>query len=287
MHAGAGRLSGKAGTFLLLILFFAVPVSAQWVDLGLGGGVTTYRGDIRVPLSGLKPGAYGTLHGKYNFSPHWGVKLVLGQGQVSAADSLSGDPKQVQRNLSFTSSVVEARLSVEFNFWPYVPGSLKRRSAPYLGLGLGRFFFDPMARHKGTLVALQPLGTEGQGLGDKAGLDNLGLDAERYTLNTWIFPVSLGFRRNFKGNHGLGIEWTYCFTGTDYLDDISGSYIDPSFLRLYRNSVAADMSDRSWEKGLNLREAGSQRGVNAYNDAYGSLMVYYHYHIPSRRCRIK
>ncbi|MFN4766054.1 MAG: DUF6089 family protein [Bacteroidota bacterium] len=281
------RTCGMAGFLMLMWVVFSNPVSAQWVDLGFGGGLTSYRGDIQVPVSGFKPGAYGAIHAKYNFSPHWGVKLQVGQGQVSAADSVSGDPKQIQRNLSFTSSIVEARVGVEFNFWPYVPGSLKRRSAPYLGLGLGRFFFDPMARHKGTLVALQPLGTEGQGLGDKPGLENLGLEAERYTLNTWIFPISLGYRRNFKGNHGVGIEWTYCFTGTDFLDDISGTYFDASYLRLYRNTVAADMSDRSWEKGLSAREPGSQRGVNAYNDAYGSLMVYYHYHIPSRRCRIK
>ena len=85
-----------AGFLMLMWVVFSNPVSAQWVDLGFGGGLTSYRGDIQVPMSGFKPGAYGAIHAKYNFSPHWGVKLQVGQGQVSAADSVSGDPKQIQ-----------------------------------------------------------------------------------------------------------------------------------------------------------------------------------------------
>ena len=125
-----GRTCRIAGALVLMCLGLPETVAAQWVDLGFGGGITSYRGDIQVPMSGFKPGAYGAIHAKYNFTPHWGVKVQVGQGQVSAADSVSGDPKQIQRNLSFTSSIIEARLGVEFNFWPYVPGSLKRRSAP-------------------------------------------------------------------------------------------------------------------------------------------------------------
>ena len=281
-----GRISG---CFVLCFLIFGLPckVAGQWWDLGAGTGVSAYAGDIKMPLFSVRPGAGGMVYGKYNFSPHWGLRIQLAQRRVLAADSLAGDSVQIRRNLSFRSDILEAGLDLEFNFWPYVPGSRTKKASPYLGVGVRRFFFDPMARYKGALVALQPLGTEGQGLGGKPGLGLLGLDEERYALNAWSFPVTFGFRYNLRQNHGFGIEWTYCYTTTDYLDDIKGKYFDASWLRLYRSSTAADLSDRSVELGLPSRDPLSQRGVNAYNDAYWSLMAYYTYSIPSRRCRIK
>lgn len=265
---------------------FHLPGFGQGWDIGVGGGITSYRGDIQSNLFKLKPGWSSIIWSKYNFNSHWGLRASLAQKFVSAADSLNSDLFQRSRNLSFQSEILEAALQVEFYFWPYVPGSLKKRYSPYLALGVSHFWFDPMTRYKGTLVALQPLGTEGQGLADKLPTNPWPLLSDRYALNSWAFPVHFGFRHNLNTNWSIGIEWMYSFTLTDYLDDVSGKYFDPYELRRYRSSMAADLSDRSWEIGLSDKVVGTQRGVNAYNDFYWSCMLLCSYHIPSKKCRM-
>ena len=258
---------------------------AQWLEMGVSSGVASYVGDIPNPVGTFQWGAAGAAYAKYNFNPHWGLKLQWGVQRIHAADSLSGVASRDTINLSFRNNIQSATLNVEFNFWPFVPGSRKKKSAPYVGLGIGRISFDPQAKYRGEWVSLQPLGTEGQGLEDKPGLQGL-VEEERYALSAWAFPVTLGFRHNLRDKHSLGVEFVYCYTSTDYLDDIKGKFVDPSLLRLHRNGMAADLSDRSWENGHTVRSPGTQRGVNAYNDAYWSLMVNYSYSIPSRRCRM-
>lgn len=269
----------------MMIMKFKNSCQAQWLELGLSTGATSYVGDIPNPVSTFQWGASGSAYAKYNFNPHWGLKLQWGMQRIHAADSLSGVASRDTINLSFRNNIQSAHLQVEFNFWPFVPGSRKKKSAPYVGLGIGRIAFDPQARYRGQWVSLQPLGTEGQGLEDKPGLKGL-VEPERYALSAWAFPVTIGFRHNLREKHSLGVEFVYCYTSTDYLDDIKGKFVDPSLLRLHRNAMAADLSDRSWENGHTVRSPGTQRGVNAYNDAYWSLMVNYSYSIPSRRCRM-
>lgn len=258
---------------------------AQWLELGVSSGAASYVGDIPNPVGTFQWGALGAAYAKYNFNPHWGLKMQWGMHRIHAADSLSGVASRDSINLSFRNTIQSATLQLEFNFWPFVPGSRKKKSAPYVGLGIGRISFDPQAKYSGQWVSLQPLGTEGQGLDDKPGLQGL-VEQDRYALSAWAFPVTLGFRHNLRDKHSIGVEFVYCYTSTDYLDDIKGKFVDPSLLRLYRNGMAADLSDRGWENDHTPRTPGTQRGVNAYNDAYWSLMVNYSYSIPSRRCRM-
>jgi hypothetical protein len=269
----------------LLALSITNTGQAQWLELGLSTGVTSYVGDIPSPVGTFQWGAAGAAYAKYNFNPHWGLKMQWGMQRIYAADSLSGVASRDTINLSFRNNIRSALLQAEFNFWPFVPGSRKKKSAPYVGLGIGRIVFDPQAKYRGNWVSLQPLGTEGQGLDEKPGMKGL-VEPERYALGAWTFPVTLGFRHNLRDKHSIGIEFVYCYTSTDYLDDIKGKFVDASLLRLHRNGMSADLSDRSWENDHTLRAPGTQRGVNAYNDAYWSLMVNYSHSIPSRRCRM-
>jgi len=86
-------------------IFHLLGFGQGW-DIGVGGGITSYRGDIQSNLFKLKPGWSSIIWSKYNFNSHWGLRASLAQKFVSAADSLNSDLFQRSRNLSFQSEIL-------------------------------------------------------------------------------------------------------------------------------------------------------------------------------------
>jgi hypothetical protein len=69
---------------------------------------------------------------------------------------------------------------------------------------------------------------------------------------------------------------------TDYLDDVSGVYVDWRDIRAIRGEVAAALADRSVEPQIG--EPGRQRGNGKNNDVYAFLGVTLHYYFGEIRC---
>jgi hypothetical protein len=84
---------------------------------------------------------------------------------------------------------------------------------------------------KNILVNLQSLGTEGQG----SNASNI----EKYNLSSWALPFGFGYKTNYGENLSLGIEWIWRSARTDYLDDVSGYYVDENYL----TSESAEMAN--------------------------------------------
>jgi len=70
---------------------------AQWLEMGVSSGVASYVGDIPNPVGTFQWGAAGAAYAKYNFNPHWGLKLQWGVQRIHAADSLSGVASREQK----------------------------------------------------------------------------------------------------------------------------------------------------------------------------------------------
>jgi hypothetical protein len=51
---------------------------------------------------------------------------------------------------------------------------------------------------------------------------------KKYKLYQVAIPFGIGFKLNVSKRIGLGIEWAPRKTFTDYIDDVSGLYPDPS-----------------------------------------------------------
>jgi len=146
--------------------------------------------------------------------------------------------------------------------------------SPYIGAGIGVFTFNPKTFYKGQEVELQPLGTEGQGLpGGKA----------KYGLTQMNMPLTLGVKfYNPARTFSVALDATYRYTYTDYLDDVSSVYTDPSGFGLYPVSQAAlanALHDRAYENfpGV-VYGPGQQRGNTKDNDTYMSLQVKFSYY---------
>jgi hypothetical protein len=85
---------------------------AQWLEMGISSGATSYVGDIPNPLGTFQWFAAGAAYAKYNFNPHWGLKLQWGVQRIHAADSLSGVASRDTINLSFRNNIQSATLNV-------------------------------------------------------------------------------------------------------------------------------------------------------------------------------
>ena len=77
----------------------------------------------------------------------------------------------------------------------------------------------------------------------------------------------------------VGLEGTYRWTFTDYIDDVSTVYVDNS---TFTDPVEQILADRRLELGLQAAEAGSIRGNPDKNDGYFTLNLVVQYYIPRR-----
>jgi hypothetical protein len=167
-----------------------------------------------------------------------------------------------ERNLSFRSSVLDFSGQLELNFLPYFTGSSKFAFSPYIFTGLSVFSYNPQAEYQGEWYDLQPLGTEGQGTTAYP-------SRQTYSLTQVAIPFGIGVKYSLTDLLCLGAEWSFRKTFTDYLDDVSTTYVDPVQLEAEKGEVAAALSNRSLgTPGEPPIEPGKARGNSATRDWY-------------------
>lgn len=255
---------------LILLLVIGTPcfTIAQDIEVGLMFGASTYSGD-------LNPG--GGRFSTADKSASFGIfvrrdlnKYVAGRagllfGKIAASDSATDLNRA--RNLSFQSSLMEFSGVFEFN--PLGTNSTQKRFKPYLYGGLAVFRFNPKTNYNGQLVALQPLGTEGQGM------EGFG---SRYRRTQISIPIGIGFKYQITDKLHLGLDLGLRKTFTDYLDDVSGSYVNYNDLLAGNGQLAAALGNRQGELIGNGEEpvivpTGTQRGNPDRTDWYHNIAV--------------
>lgn len=248
---------------VVMLSVCCLSLSAQHFEVGIQAGVSGYDGE-------LSPGSLGDrfqtispavgVFGRYNFNDFFAARLAINYGTVSGDDALSNNP----RNLNFESYILETAVIGEWNILGYQPYNLYRVFSPYLFAGVGFFNFNPTTEYQGETVELQPLGTEGQRLN--------GRPAE-YGLTQLAVPFGLGFKVALNDLWNVGIEAGARYTVTDYIDDVSTTYVSYDDLLNARGQVAADLSNRS---GLSLSES-DLRGNPDDNDWYYFVGIFLSY----------
>jgi len=257
---------------LSLALFLPFCLHAQeHQEIGLTTGVANYYGDLQpklFPSYGYKP-MVGIIY-KYFMSPHVGLRFGATYTNLTAADSLSDIPVDKARNLSFATHLFELHGALEINFLPIEVNRMK--ATPYIFGGISVFYFDPYADDSaGNKVYLRPLSTEGEGL-------PMYPDRKEYSLVNVAFPFGGGFKFFIGKTIMLTTELGFRYTNTDYLDDVSKSYVNLDTLAAYKGALARAMSYRGntvpgWDH--NNPNYGFQRGDSKSNDWYwyGNITV--------------
>ncbi|MET0635947.1 MAG: hypothetical protein ABWZ25_07950 [Chitinophagaceae bacterium] len=221
--------------------------------------------------------AAATLYAVLKYKSRFALRFGFYYGSVSGADySLKKtDPDltgRYGRNLSFRSGITEAHLAIEwrvFQDWWYGDDGVNIFKASLLG-GLGYFHFNPRTRWNNQWVNLYGLRLEGQGFEEYPHL-------KAYRRTQVNIPVGIIVSRGFTNGTNIGIELIYRYLFTDYLDDVSGRYIDPSLFYKYLDPVnarlATQLQYRTREIMNSAVPVNQPRGNPKKNDAYFSLVL--------------
>lgn len=239
-------------TFLAFASFNCLTSAQKGHELGGWLGTSLYYGDLNSHLNFQNPGIAGGLMAKYNYNSRVSLRAGLSYANVSAADSLSSNNFQKNRNLSFKSSVWDMTAAVEFNFFPLVHSSLDQLFSPYVFGGFNVLRFNPTAELEGVTYNLSEYGTEGQDIGNE------------YFKITGGLVLGGGFKWAIGNNWYMSIEGSTRLLFTDYIDDVSTIYPDLGRLEAVRGPVAVELSNRSLVDGLGVQ--GRQRGDSQGND---------------------
>lgn len=253
---------------------------AQEHEFGLFGGITNSFGDINNSVESMqfiKPAA-GAFY-RFNPNPRIGYYLGVAGGQTFGYDSISHNTFQLRRNLSFRTNIYELTGRLDFNFLPLEREKPKFWFSPYMFIGLSVYYFNPQAMIDSQWVDLQPLGTEGQQFPELTGND-------KYQRVQVCVPLGGGFKFALNKNITVGVETNWHLLFTDYLDDVSKTYVDPSILATGTDgTLAVQLADRSTEVDvLPLGEAGKQRGDSMHNDKYLYTGIFLSYTFVDLKC---
>lgn len=227
---------------------------------------------------------------RYRRNPIISYKFNLTYGRVAGRDSLTREEFRGNRNLSFRSPIIETSIQLEVSILQlkstksrYKLQGVRGRSGIDLNLyafvGVGAFYFNPKGRLGGRWWALQPLGTEGQGIA---------ASRERYSRVQACFPIGFGFRVPLSDkNWTIGFEYGMRITTTDYIDDVSTTYFSPTLIANQYGPVAAALSNRSdpFKEGFIPGSAatGEQRGDPTDRDSYMFGIITLTYRLKSGR----
>ena len=255
--------------FLPAFLFLSFASFAQHAEIGLLLGGSVYQGDLS-PTNKLQNFretnmAVGAFY-RYNINDFVGARLGFTFGTISGTDAKDDSESRRLRNLSFQSNIFELALTAEFNILGFQPYNLERVFSPYIFVGVAVFRHNPKAEYQGDLYALQPLGTEGQGLPQFP-------EKSQYGLTQISFPIGGGLKYAFNDTWSIGAELGFRMTITDYLDDVSTEYISDSEILEARGEVAAALANRTGQPV----NTGATRGSSENQDWYiiGGITVSY------------
>ncbi len=190
--------------FLIFIsLFITKNTDAQIYEVGVFVGGSNFIGDVGA-TNYISPnqGAFGAVL-KWNRSPRHSFRATVIFSDLEGIDAKSDDPRRVQRDYSFNTSIVEISAGMEFSFLDFDLHTPGIKGTPYLYTGItaanhDNFYFN----QAGELTS--------------------------ENTSSWAFgiPMALGYKANITNHIILAAEIGARYTFSDELD---GSMPDAEF----------------------------------------------------------
>ena len=265
--------------YLIALLPSAGSAQYHW-DFGGSVGASNYLGDIGGEIETRKDfvadikfsQTHFALNGfaRYKAHPNISVIAALNYGRISGSDKLSTNPGRNARNLNFRNDLFELTVDGQFFFYEIndIGRGYRYRNdfRTFVFAGLGGLYHNPKGQlnDQGSYIKLQPLKTEGV----------------KYSKFQFVIPSGVGFYFTISKQHRVGWELGWRKTFTDYLDDISTVYADPTTLP---SQLAIDMANQTGfvytpaDDIYYSFQPGSKRGDPTHNDSYMYTMASYSY----------
>jgi hypothetical protein len=292
-------------TLVLICVFFAsslksfsqsITTGDGRYEIGIGIGPLFFLGDlggnqgigknnlkdVNFPLTKIAKGLFVNV-----YPTEWlGFRLALNQGVLEAYDNVIEDKGGAEyfrkkRNLQFQSNLLEAYAAAELYPTVFLEkfDGLAGKLRPYGVAGFGIFKFNPKGEYfdasgKSKWVELAPLHTEGQGFAEYP-------DRKPYKLMSFEMPLGVGLKYYFKENKYVGFEVMHRKSFTDYVDDVSTTYIDANLFANYLTPEQTAMANQLYYRegfvpnspSYTRPSVDEQRGDPKDNDSYFSSII--------------
>ena len=233
-------------------------------SLGVGNFLGELGGADQIGTNGIKDLEYVLTSPaigvglRYKFERYVSTKANLNFGIVRGDDKLTQEYFRNRRNINFKSPLIELTVQAEFNFLREQKGhiykirgvrGLKHKEKQlYCFGGGGAVYFNPRGKYTdGSWHNLHQYQTEGV----------------NYSRITGVLLVGGGFKYAVNRYWGLGFEMGMRKTFTDYIDDVSKGYADPTLFT--SNPKAAYFANPGKDY---FPIVGEQRGDPTDKDAY-------------------
>lgn len=277
----------------------------RYTAIGLSLNALNYYGDLAplpnkfsTDIAFTKPGIGISFF--YRLGPRYGLMGNFMYGTLSGSDAESAKGEEGQfrrvRNLSFRNRIQEFSVIAVIDLFENHATYMSRVNwTPYVFAGLAIFHHNPQAQapkqyldgtldpYAGQWIDLQPLGTEGQTSSLKSTDANYGL--KPYSLMQIAIPFGVGAKFRINDALDLWADIGFRYTFTDYLDDVSGNYVD---LGVFQDKLAQALSYRSnevstpsytyvgrdnvsystYNAGFGVEQQSANRGFKDHNDVY-------------------
>jgi hypothetical protein len=273
--------------YLAVILLLSTTAYSQYKwDYGLTIGGSNYLGDVggkeltrrdfiwdmHLNQTNVAIGAYG----RYKFSKRLSTAANFTFLQIKDSDALSTNPARRARNMNFRNRIFEFGVRTELTvFYDNDVGGRGYYNPDfmlYVFGGISAFYHNPTGQifvegelRDNNWYDLRPWKTEGQ-------------ESEYETIGVAI-PVGVGMYFTFDKTWRVGWELSWRTTFTDYIDDISTTYTDPSTLEPdaiafvsqsyealineINDPLAGSIQDHMYVDGF-----ATKRGDPTHNDSY-------------------
>jgi hypothetical protein len=179
---------------LIIFLFFsgtliidAAPPRKK-TDVGFFGGTSFYMGEINPNTLFYNPAlSLGTMI-RWKLNDTYAIRGQVYYGQFSAYDRDFSNQFQINRNASFSSSLLDFCVIGEYNFLPFKFDQRKKTFSPYLFLGIGYDFV---------------------------------LSSSENVANHFNIPFGTGIKYYFTKKITIGMEWSFRKLLSDKVDGLT------------------------------------------------------------------
>jgi hypothetical protein len=241
---------------MLCIIGVFTTTAQRHFYMGAFGGITNYKGDLGSNMLPSKPNGVGGMSMVFELNHRMLIRAEFNYGKVHGSDKFSKGNKA--RNLDFHSKITELALNFEyiaFDLYEY-------KVSPYLFIGVGTFKFTPYTvDENGNTILLTDLSTEGQGFYK---------NRKEYKLQKLCIPFGGGLQWALSPRTRLALELGVRKTNTDYLDDVSTTYVAQNLLEQEKGGTSVRLAYRGDEinGGAAYPADGSKRGNPDNKDWY-------------------
>lgn len=184
----------KNSIILIAFISFTSLLLGQEYEIGLSIGGSNFVGDIGSTTYISPNKLAGAAFFKHNWNPRIALRATYSYLPIYGNDASADTDFKVNRNLSFSNTINELAVGMEWNFYEYDLSSDDKTWTPYILLELAAFNYK--------YIESQTSPTE-----------NVYANKTSYAI-----PIGIGYKSKLYGNLAFSLEAKFRYTFEDDLD---------------------------------------------------------------------